>query len=370
MTITVTGYQPDQSKMKKILLFFLLIPFVVAVPGIPHQFYGSVNFTDGSTPDDLMVSAVVDGETVATGFTKDGGYGYSPYFFYVTDPDNDMQGKTISFEVAGVQAEQEAVFENNGYTELDFVVPGTVRNINKQNDSIDIRNLELTVTPANPVTVTYGEDLVLEVSSDETMTVVIERLNRLGDQHSRGKVFLIGYELQARTDAEVMATISYDVPGLDENTVAPYYFDRRWRTLSPYTIDKTANKVTFEVDGTRYALFADEAKQTTSSSSGSSGDVSADISDDNSKESEDPEEEIPEQEDVPETPVNTTEPEQTEEPKIEENVFERVTGSSTNQITGNVANPNPAIGTVTLVVGIVMLVGAAIFGVFRIRGIK
>jgi hypothetical protein len=105
----------------KIFLFsflILVVPFISAVPGIPHQFYGSVIVNGVSAPDNNIITASIEGETYTT-VTKDGFYGHSPNIFYIEDPNGNRAGKTIFFYVGGKPAGS-AVFENNGYTKLDF----------------------------------------------------------------------------------------------------------------------------------------------------------------------------------------------------------------------------------------------------------
>jgi len=95
-------------------------------PFQPHQFFGTVTFTNGPAMDGLSVVAKIDGEAVASTTTKDGKYGYEPYIFYIRDPDNNRYNKTIYFFVNGNQANEEAVFYNGDSTRLDLTlnVPG------------------------------------------------------------------------------------------------------------------------------------------------------------------------------------------------------------------------------------------------------
>jgi len=52
----------------------LILPAVaLAVPAMPHQFYGTVVFSNGSAPDGLLVEAKkVDGESIQSTVTKNG----------------------------------------------------------------------------------------------------------------------------------------------------------------------------------------------------------------------------------------------------------------------------------------------------------
>ncbi|GAI48055.1 unnamed protein product, partial [marine sediment metagenome] len=86
-------------KSLTIILIGLILPvFVWAVPAIPHQFYGTVNFTSGSNPDGLLVEAKVDGVSVGSTITKDGKYGYDP-LFKAYDDNGTLAGEAVEFYV-------------------------------------------------------------------------------------------------------------------------------------------------------------------------------------------------------------------------------------------------------------------------------
>ena len=105
----------------KIVLFsflILVIPFISSYPGIPHQFYGNVVVNDKPAPDNNILTASIEGEVYRT-VTQNGKYGISPNIFYIEDPNADRIGKTVFFYVGGKSAGS-SVFENNGYTKLDF----------------------------------------------------------------------------------------------------------------------------------------------------------------------------------------------------------------------------------------------------------
>jgi hypothetical protein len=108
-------------------LFFILAlsGLVLAVPGIPHQFYGDVIVNDQPVPDNTVIVAEVGGDEYIT-VTKDGRYGYAPNIFYVEDPDGDRmnKGELIEFYMGGMLVNSYN-FENNGYTNLDFSVTTT-----------------------------------------------------------------------------------------------------------------------------------------------------------------------------------------------------------------------------------------------------
>jgi len=95
-------------------------------PGTPHQFFGTVTFTNGPAMDGLSVVAKIDGVEVASTTTKDGKYGYEPNIFYIEDPNNDRYNKTVYFFVNGNQANEFYNFKNGESTRLDLTlnVPG------------------------------------------------------------------------------------------------------------------------------------------------------------------------------------------------------------------------------------------------------
>ncbi|XOB42349.1 MAG: hypothetical protein ACKKMP_03250 [Candidatus Nealsonbacteria bacterium] len=113
--------------MKSFLITFcvisvLLTPiWVLAAPGIPHQFFGTVDFSNGPAPTGLEVTAKIDEESAATATVSEGKYGYNP-IFYVPDPDNNRQGETINFFVNGIDTGETYVFKNGASTNLNLAV--------------------------------------------------------------------------------------------------------------------------------------------------------------------------------------------------------------------------------------------------------
>ncbi len=93
---------------------------VFAIPGVPHQFYGSVTINGKPAPDGTLVIAKINGVEVARTYTKDGKYGYEP-IFYVDDPNNDRSGSVITFFVNGI-ASKTVIFCNGCVTRLDISV--------------------------------------------------------------------------------------------------------------------------------------------------------------------------------------------------------------------------------------------------------
>ena len=104
------------------ILFTLICAIGVAQLGVPHQFYGEVNFLSGPAPDGSLVEAKIGGITVATTTTYNGKYGYAPNLFYIDDPNNDRAGKVIEFYVRGINTGETAIFQNGMSTRLDLSV--------------------------------------------------------------------------------------------------------------------------------------------------------------------------------------------------------------------------------------------------------
>lgn len=105
----------------------LIVPLVVFAqgPGIPHQFYGTVVFESGGTPNGLTVEAKINDIVVGSSTTSGGNYGYNPNLFLALDSQNVNNGKTVKFFVAGVEADQTALFSNGKSTQLNLVLPGS-----------------------------------------------------------------------------------------------------------------------------------------------------------------------------------------------------------------------------------------------------
>ncbi len=107
--------------LSTIISLALINNSVLAIPGVPNQFYGSVSLNGQPAPDGTTIVAIVNGVQVASTTTSNGKYGYNPTFF-VTDPNNDRSGKTITFFVNGVDTGQTSIFCNGCSTNLDLFV--------------------------------------------------------------------------------------------------------------------------------------------------------------------------------------------------------------------------------------------------------
>lgn len=99
----------------------LLSNIVLAVPGIPHAFYGSVKINGQPAPDGTSVVAKINGVEVSSTTTLNGKYSGSRVLI-VEDPLNNRAGKTIQFFVKGIDTGKTETFLNGGSTDLDLSI--------------------------------------------------------------------------------------------------------------------------------------------------------------------------------------------------------------------------------------------------------
>lgn len=104
-----------------LVLTIFLTNLVFAIPAIPHQFYGTVAINGTTAPDGTVVSATIETSTISTQVAQ-GKYGQDPPPpFFVTDPNGNRNGKTISFFVDGIAAGTE-VFQSGTFTEKNLAI--------------------------------------------------------------------------------------------------------------------------------------------------------------------------------------------------------------------------------------------------------
>lgn len=100
-------------------LFTISFAGVYAVPGIPHQFYGSVTIDGVLASDGISVEAVIDGVVYSETTTVGGTYGYAVLFNVPADdpgtPEKEggVTGDIIDFYVDGIWAEEYAFLEGD-----------------------------------------------------------------------------------------------------------------------------------------------------------------------------------------------------------------------------------------------------------------
>lgn len=100
------------------LALFFTAGLALAVPGIPHQFYGTVT-VNGNPAHGASIAAKINGVEVASTLSSNGTYGYYPNVFFVQDPNNTNSGKKIEFFLNSNKI-AEATFANGGTSQLDL----------------------------------------------------------------------------------------------------------------------------------------------------------------------------------------------------------------------------------------------------------
>ncbi|MGQ9459723.1 MAG: PKD domain-containing protein [Candidatus Bathyarchaeaceae archaeon] len=100
---------------------------VLAIPQMPHQFYGSVTIAGEPAPDGTLVEAKINNVMYANTTTLDGKYGYSPVFYVPADDpetptkEGGANGETVDFYVNGVYAAS-YTFQIGSVTRLDLAI--------------------------------------------------------------------------------------------------------------------------------------------------------------------------------------------------------------------------------------------------------
>lgn len=95
-----------------LIVLTLSSSIALAIPMQPHVFYGYVTLNGQAAPDGTTVVAKISGVQVASTTTIGGKYGYPIGSFYVSDPNNDRSGETISFFVNNVDTGNTSSFCN------------------------------------------------------------------------------------------------------------------------------------------------------------------------------------------------------------------------------------------------------------------
>lgn len=268
-----------------LVMFGFLTPVAVfaAGPSLPHQFFGLVSFSSGAAPDGLAVSAKINGNAIGNSITSGGNYGYSPNLLFVTDADGINAGETVEFYVGGIKANETHVFANGGSNNLNLTVPGSVGTLSQSATDV-ITNQSIAITPTSPTVVQMGSSATITVSSDSSVTSIIEKIEKLGSGFFSGATAVIsggnvlnGYEIKITgASLSIAVTMNYDDTGIDESTVKPYKFDgTNWVAITPYTQNTTANTISYTISAaaTPYALFGSPTSvvTTTTVNAGSGG---------------------------------------------------------------------------------------------------
>jgi hypothetical protein len=140
-------------------LMFLMPLFALAAPGIPHQFYGSVNYSNSNAIVNGELKAKINGVVVATGSIINGQYGYNPNVFFVADPDSNRSGATVAFFVNDIDTEQTTQFLNGGYTALNLIIESSVDDIPPTVIKIGNDSADVTILANASATLVFSESL-------------------------------------------------------------------------------------------------------------------------------------------------------------------------------------------------------------------
>ena len=102
-----------------VIVMLMAIPAVVlaqAQPPRPAVFAGTVSFDGEPAADGTTVSALIDGEVVASTEATDGTYG----LLVAQPPDGAFAGKAIAFKVGDSEAAEKGTWEADGGAELNL----------------------------------------------------------------------------------------------------------------------------------------------------------------------------------------------------------------------------------------------------------
>jgi hypothetical protein len=117
------------SRIFVVLIFlgFLAPTFVLAQSlSLPHQFFGSVNFTDGVAPDGLVVEARINDVVVGNSVTAGGNYGYNPNLLFALDNQGIYAGGIVEFYVDDIKANETADFVNGDSNLVNLTIPTSI----------------------------------------------------------------------------------------------------------------------------------------------------------------------------------------------------------------------------------------------------
>jgi hypothetical protein len=119
-----------------IFLASSLVSAQFSLPGIPHQFFGTVSDSNGvSAPDGTFVVAKVGSNSVSATVSKSGNYGFNgAEIFYIQDPNSNRAGNTIEFYVNDFKV-AESVFQNGQSERLDLTTPEIFPSNSGESDS-------------------------------------------------------------------------------------------------------------------------------------------------------------------------------------------------------------------------------------------
>ena len=118
MYIISKGVRMNFKILSTTIIFVLfLATSVLAVPGVPNQFYGSVTINGQPAPDGTTVTAEINGAEVKSTTTSNGEYN-----LIVDDPQGDRIGDTVYFFVDGIDTGKTASFCNGCSDRVDLSI--------------------------------------------------------------------------------------------------------------------------------------------------------------------------------------------------------------------------------------------------------
>lgn len=270
------------------ILAVLLLPIAArAEPGIPYQFYGSVEFSGVPAPDGLVIEARIGGQVVDSTTIVDGKYGYTNLFF-VTDPEGNRQGRgdTMEFFISGIETNRTVPFVNGGFSKIDFSLSGSVGTIEWNEDEVIDKTVAIAPSTSAYAYIKVGESLNLTISSEVSTNATINKIEKLTSDFFTGTTAIIAgnnllnaFEIDITGDnLTISVTITYDDTGIDESTIKPYKFDGTSWVPIDYSQSPSENTITFILPQaqTPYAVFGQspppaEEETTTPPAGGGSG---------------------------------------------------------------------------------------------------
>ncbi|MFH1501099.1 MAG: hypothetical protein ABIE22_04115 [archaeon] len=218
---------------KLILLFLtamLVAGIVSAIPGVPHQFYGTVT-VNGQPVNNNLLKAVSEGDEYFS-IVLDGKYGFNPNIFYVEDPDGDRNGQTVVFYLGGKRVFPDTTFQNNALTEFNVATTTTCgdgyciggETCSECTADCGICTDPPAITIVSPIQTTYYSLKVpLEVSADQTILVWMYSLNGGSLEQFTPNITITA--LEGENDLTVLALNNVFVTGTNtvSFTVDPSY---------------------------------------------------------------------------------------------------------------------------------------------------
>lgn len=155
--------------MSLIVTVSVIPTLAFAAPGIPHQFYGNITYTNGTTISSGNVIVKIGTTQIATVQISSGKYGYNPNLLLVTDSDSNRTGSTLKFFIDNVDTGKTAIFTNGGYTELNLTttVPNDTITGNDTNIFLSSTNTGEANMPTGTTNIVLANTTALDLSSSK-----------------------------------------------------------------------------------------------------------------------------------------------------------------------------------------------------------